>query len=98
MNGLKVLEAIRNDRSMAKTKVVILTASGFKTDVTEAIRLGALDFIRKPCFSTELLLRIKKVIIHREISNGRGTQFDPSVAGHMLSMIEFDIGYHMRGE
>ncbi|MGN0505176.1 MAG: response regulator [Lachnospiraceae bacterium] len=62
MSGLEVLEAIRNDKNMAKTKVVILTASGFKSDVTEAIRLGALDFIKKPFFSTELLQRIKKAL------------------------------------
>lgn len=62
MNGLKVLEKIREDAEISGVKVMILTASGMKTDVTEAIRLGALDFIKKPFFPTELLERIKKAL------------------------------------
>lgn len=62
MNGLKVLEKIREDAEIFGVKVMILTASGMKTDVTEAIRLGALDFIKKPFFPTELLERIKKAL------------------------------------
>ena len=48
LNGLQVLEIIRQDKSLSGVKVAILTASGYKEDVTEAIRLGALDFIKKP--------------------------------------------------
>ncbi|MGN0167605.1 MAG: response regulator [Acetatifactor sp.] len=62
MNGLEVLEAIRQDKSLSGVKVAILTASGYKEDVTEAIRLGALDFIKKPFLPTELLERIKKAL------------------------------------
>lgn len=62
MNGLEVLEKIRENDAASGVKVIILTASGMKTDVTEAIRLGALDFIKKPFFPTELLERIKKVL------------------------------------
>lgn len=62
MNGMKVLEQIRQDSAISKVKVIILTASGMRADVTEAIRLGALDFIKKPFFPTELLERIKKVL------------------------------------
>ena len=62
MNGMDVLAKIREDASISSVKVVILTSSGMKTDVTEAIRLGALDFIKKPFFPTEFLDRIKKVL------------------------------------
>ena len=62
MNGMDVLAKIREDASISAVKVVILTSSGMKTDVTEAIRLGALDFIKKPFFPTEFLDRIKKVL------------------------------------
>lgn len=62
MNGMDVLAKIREDASISSVKVVILTSSGMKTDVTEAIQLGALDFIKKPFFPTEFLDRIKKVL------------------------------------
>jgi putative two-component system response regulator len=62
MGGLEILSAIREDAELAETKVVILTSAGYREDVTEAVRLGALDFIRKPFFPTELMTRIKKAL------------------------------------
>lgn len=60
MNGLEVLQKIRSDKEIADIKVIFLTSSGMKTDITEAIRLGALDFVEKPFVPTELLERIKR--------------------------------------
>lgn len=62
MNGLQVLQKIREDKAISDVKVIFLTASGMKTDVTAAIRLGALDFIKKPFVPTELLERIKRAL------------------------------------
>ncbi|MDD6036528.1 MAG: response regulator [Lachnospiraceae bacterium] len=62
MNGMQVLQRIREKRELADLKVVILTASGERENVMEAIRLGARDFIKKPFFPTELLERIKAVL------------------------------------
>ena len=62
MSGLEVLAKIREDSAISDVRVVILTASGMKTDVTGAMRLGALDFIKNPFFPAELLERIKKVL------------------------------------
>lgn len=60
VSGMEVLREIRQDASIAEVKVIILTASGMRADVVEATRLGALDFIKKPFFPTELLERVKK--------------------------------------
>lgn len=60
VSGMEVLREIRQDASIADVKVIILTASGMRADVVEATRLGALDFIKKPFFPTELLERVKK--------------------------------------
>ena len=60
MDGLAVLRHIREaDRSI---KVIMVTAFGTKEIVEEALRLGAVDFIRKP-FTVDYLERdvIKKV-------------------------------------
>ena len=62
MSGLTTLEKLRNNDKARDTKVVILTASGMREDVTEAIRLGAIDFIKKPVFPTELHTRVKKAL------------------------------------
>lgn len=62
MDGMMTLQKIRETDKIKNVKVMILTASGLRSDVTEAIRLGALDFIKKPVFPTELHTRIKKVL------------------------------------
>ena len=62
MSGMETLERIRADAGISDTKVVVLTSSGNKSDVMGAIRLGALDFIKKPFFPVELLQRIKAIL------------------------------------
>ena len=62
MSGLETLEIIRDTPKFANAKVVFLTASGFREDVTEAIRLGAMDFVRKPCTPAILLERVQHAL------------------------------------
>lgn len=62
MSGLETLEIIRDTPRFANAKVVFLTASGFREDVTEAIRLGAMDFLRKPCTPAILLERVQHAL------------------------------------
>lgn len=62
MNGQETLKRIRENEQLKDLKVVILTASGMQADVTETIRLGAIDFVKKPVFPAELNTRIKKVL------------------------------------
>ena len=62
MSGMETLAKIRADAGISDTKVVVLTSSGNKSDVMGAIRLGALDFIKKPFFPVELLQRIKAIL------------------------------------
>ena len=62
MDGMMTLRKIRETDKIKNVKVMILTASGLRTDVTEAIRLGAIDFIKKPVFPAELNTRVKKAL------------------------------------
>lgn len=62
IDGMEVLRRIRGNDRIAETRVILLTTAGSQEDVTEAERLGALDFIRKPFFPTELLERVKKAL------------------------------------
>lgn len=62
MSGIETLEQIRKDPGIADIRVMFLTASNVKTDLSDAIRLGALDFVRKPFFPEDLLGRIEKTL------------------------------------
>lgn len=61
MNGIETLENIRADKSIAKTKVIFLTANEFSKYKEQSKRLGVLDFISKPVYGPEMLNRIKDV-------------------------------------
>jgi DNA-binding response OmpR family regulator len=48
MSGLQVLAELRNDGNTAHIPVFMLTAKGMLSDVTQAIEMGADDYITKP--------------------------------------------------
>jgi len=48
MNGLQVLTELKNDINTAHIPVFMLTAKGMLNDVTQAIEMGANDYITKP--------------------------------------------------
>ena len=48
VNGLEVLEAIRNDERTALTPVVIMTSSNEQRDMVESYRLHVNSYIQKP--------------------------------------------------
>ncbi|MGN0650686.1 MAG: response regulator [Oscillospiraceae bacterium] len=60
MDGLETLNIIRSTPDICNTKVIFLTASTYRENVTEALRMGALDFIKKPFFPFNFLERVKK--------------------------------------
>ena len=48
MNGLQVLAELKTDSSTEHIPVFMLTAKGMLNDVTQAIEIGADDYITKP--------------------------------------------------
>jgi len=48
MNGLQVITELKNDGSTEHIPVFMLTAKGMLNDVTQAIEMGADDYITKP--------------------------------------------------
>lgn len=58
MNGLETFERMK--KFAADIPVIFLTASGLKEDVQNAIKLGAVNYLKKPYRPEELLKRISQ--------------------------------------
>jgi CheY-like chemotaxis protein len=61
MNGLEVLDALRQLPHRSQTPVIMLTAKGQQTDREQAAQLGARDFLTKPFSPKKLLARIDEI-------------------------------------
>lgn len=62
MSGLELLKAIEEDPALAHTPVMMITADGNTENEIEALRLGAVDVIRKPVVPQILLARIRNLL------------------------------------
>jgi putative two-component system response regulator len=62
VNGLQILEWIRNEGQFKHTPVLILTASTDSPTKLSALELGATDFLAKPVDPNELLPRLRNVL------------------------------------
>ena len=60
LNGLDLLALIR--RYHATCPVIIMTAFGTPEARSEAVALGAVDFLEKPLQAPQLLLRIRELV------------------------------------
>ena len=60
MNGIELLQWIR--ASVPGTPVMMITGFGSINTAVEAMRLGAYDYITKPCDNDELLIKIRRVL------------------------------------
>ncbi len=63
LDGIEVLDAIRNDSEMRDTKVVVLSARGTDKDIWNGWAAGADCYLTKPCSMNELLSTITRVFV-----------------------------------
>ena len=61
-DGFKTLAAIRTDRKLKDTPVIMLTAAADLGSVVKANEYGVQDYIKKPFLPDELADRVAKVI------------------------------------
>jgi DNA-binding NtrC family response regulator len=64
ISGIEVLQEIKKINS--EVGVFILTGQGDMTLAIEALRLGAADFLLKPCDADELIIRMGRVLEKQE--------------------------------
>ena len=76
VSGLELLAAIRGDRKLRHTPVIVLTAATGADSKLRALQLGATDFLAKPVDASELVLRVRNTLAFRQYHD-RMLNFDP---------------------
>ncbi len=64
LDGIQVLKEAKKKNSL--TGVIVLTGYGDMTSAIDALRLGADDYLLKPCEPDELLIRIQRCLEKQE--------------------------------
>lgn len=62
MDGVEMLDRLKNEDELKKIPVIMLTAEGGREHVTKVVRMGVQDYIVKPFKQDELLERTRKVV------------------------------------
>ena len=66
MDGLEVVERMRNDKKLKRIPIIFLTARGDEKTEVEGLDKGGDDYITKPISTTKLISRIKAVLRRSE--------------------------------
>jgi putative two-component system response regulator len=66
VSGLDILAAVRNNEHSVHLPIVILTAANDQSIKRQAIELGASDFLSKPVDPSELIPRVRNVLIVKQ--------------------------------
>ncbi|MEN6393482.1 MAG: response regulator [Anaerolineaceae bacterium] len=62
MNGLQVIQKMKNEKIFERTKIIVITALGFKEVVQKVLNEGVNDFLVKPLNLDILCERIQRYI------------------------------------
>src|SRR5699024_10472094 len=68
ISGIDMLRKIRNDATLSKKPVIMITAKNMEMDKIEGLEVGADDYITKPFSVKELLARITSILRRYNIS------------------------------
>lgn len=61
-SGIELVDYVRNELA-ASTPLIVVSTAGNEVNVLNAFDLGADDFIAKPVSPSELIVRVKKLLI-----------------------------------
>jgi EAL domain-containing protein (putative c-di-GMP-specific phosphodiesterase class I)/FixJ family two-component response regulator len=65
MDGYEVLDLVQRHAAGSYLPVVVITADDAHHSVQRALQMGAHDFVRKPFDATELVLRVRNLLVNR---------------------------------
>jgi len=85
LDGYGVLEGLREDRTVAGTPFIFLTAKGEKRDIRAGMNLGADDYLTKPVAASDLLAAIAARLNRELVRPQGGFHPDFSSADPLLS-------------
>ena len=66
MSGIDVLRQLRDHR--VDSAFIVMTGFGTVETAVEAMKLGAVDFVQKPFFRDELLMRVRSAVERRQLA------------------------------
>ena len=75
LSGFDLLKAIRADKALRFTPVIVLTAASGADAKLRALQLGATDFLSKPVDPSELALRVRNTLAYQQYHK-RQVDFD----------------------
>jgi PAS domain S-box-containing protein len=70
MDGFQLAQRLRAERETALAPIIFLTARGQTADKVRAFKLGAEDYLVKPFDSAELVARVEKALMRRDLELG----------------------------
>jgi PAS domain S-box-containing protein len=70
MDGFQLAQRLRGDRETSLTPIIFLSARGQTADKVRAFKLGAEDYLVKPFDSAELVARVEKALMRRDLELG----------------------------
>ena len=88
VNGLEVCKLLRRDPATAGTPVIMLTAKASEIDRVLGLELGADDYITKPFSPRELVLRVRKLVERRRVSEEKSERLQ-------IGELSVDIPRHL---
>ena len=65
MNGMELIQHVR--RQYGKIPIIVATAHGSIESVVEAMRLGAYDYLEKPCDPLNIRLTVQRALDYRHV-------------------------------
>ena len=69
MPGMDGMELVKNSLKICpQTSVIIITAHASVESAIEALRMGAFDYILKPFDFDDLILKVQRLIDHKELA------------------------------
>ncbi|XOV69839.1 MAG: response regulator [Verrucomicrobiota bacterium] len=67
MDGFEILSKLKSDTTLSRIPVVMLSASDETSTTVHCIKMGADDFLPKPCNTTLLLARVESALAKKQL-------------------------------